>query len=435
MKKNSFVLLMIISLSAFRLLGQSYIQPSSSNPGNVTLNHEGNIIAPNLIINRGTINSSVIDQTRTMGLYRVSYAGHSQALVDFTGFTGSTPRFQLKAHYGDKLYFRAARDSETNWDSKGFKEVVLYDYDGKIDAPNILINRGTINSSVIDQTRTMGLYRVSYAGHSQALADFTGFTGSTPRFQLKAHYGDKLYFRAARDSETNWDSKGFKEVVLYDYDGKIDAPNILINRGTINSSVIDQTRTMGLYRVSYAGHSQALVDFTGFTGSTPRFQLKAHYGDKLYFRAARDNEDNWDSKGFREIIMANESGKVGIGTTDPQTKLHVNGDLRVDGDFYHRGTLKSKEIKVELSETGWKDYVFDKSYNLRTLEKVETFIKENKHLPDIPSENEVKENGINLGEMNAKLLQKIEELTLYTIAQQKEIEELKAEMVKLKQKD
>lgn len=120
-----------------------------------------------------------------------------------------------------------------------------------------------------------------------------------------------------------------------------------------------------------------------------------------------------------------ENGNVGIGTTDPGIfKLAVNG------------TIKAKEVKVSIQN--WADFVFENGYRLPSLMTVETFIKENKHLPEIPSEKEVLQNGINLGEMNVKLLQKIEELTLYIIEEkkirEKEINELKVEIEFLKQK-
>ena len=84
------------------------------------------------------------------------------------------------------------------------------------------------------------------------------------------------------------------------------------------------------------------------------------------------------------------------------------------------GTIRATEVRVE---TGWSDFVFDKDYKLPTLQEVEDHINEHKHLPDIPSEAEVKENGVSLGEMQAKLLQKIEELTLYTIELNKTVKE------------
>lgn len=101
---------------------------------------------------------------------------------------------------------------------------------------------------------------------------------------------------------------------------------------------------------------------------------------------------------------------IGIGTANPRYKLDVNG------------TIRAKEVIVE---TGWADFVFDDNYDLPSLRDVEAHINKHKHLPGIPAESEVKENGVNLGEMNVKLLQKIEELTLYVIEQQKEIDALK----------
>lgn len=84
------------------------------------------------------------------------------------------------------------------------------------------------------------------------------------------------------------------------------------------------------------------------------------------------------------------------------------------------GSIGAREIKVEAS--GWSDFVFDKNYELRTLEEVQKYINKNGHLPEIPNELEVTKNGLNLGEMNAKLLQKIEELTLYLIEQNNQIQ-------------
>ncbi|KAA1239620.1 hypothetical protein [Aquimarina sp. RZ0] len=111
-------------------------------------------------------------------------------------------------------------------------------------------------------------------------------------------------------------------------------------------------------------------------------------------------------------------GNVGIGTTNPNGwKLAVNGKIR------------AKEIKVE---TGWSDFVFYDNYKLPTLKEVENHIQENGHLKDIPSAEEVEENGILLGEMDSKLLQKIEELTLYTIQQEKKIQKLEKENEEVK---
>ena len=110
--------------------------------------------------------------------------------------------------------------------------------------------------------------------------------------------------------------------------------------------------------------------------------------------------------------MTLKSGNLGIGVTNPTRKLEVNG------------TIRAKEVIVE-STGSWADFVFDKDYKLPQLAEVEAHIKERGHLPEIPSAAEVAENGINLSEMNVKLLQKVEELTLYVIQLNKEIEVLK----------
>ncbi|WP_103864584.1 hypothetical protein [Aquimarina sp. I32.4] len=121
--------------------------------------------------------------------------------------------------------------------------------------------------------------------------------------------------------------------------------------------------------------------------------------------------------GAKKFLIPN--GKVGIGTNN--TGSHR---LAVEG------SIGAREIMVEVS--GWSDFVFETDYNLPTLIEVESHIKEKGHLKDIPSAKDVTENGISLGEMDAKLLQKIEELTLYTIQQEKEIKQQANEIEELK---
>jgi len=130
-------------------------------------------------------------------------------------------------------------------------------------------------------------------------------------------------------------------------------------------------------------------------------------------------KDNPYSGSVSMIVSGN--GNVGIGTTNPDSKLAVNG------------TIHSKEVKVDM--TGWSDFVFKRGYKLPTLEEVEKHITEKGHLKNIPSEEEVLEKGINLGEINAKLLQKIEELTLYVIEQNKKIEKQTEEIKIVKQEN
>ncbi len=143
------------------------------------------------------------------------------------------------------------------------------------------------------------------------------------------------------------------------------------------------------------------------------------------------------------FLISGTTGNVGIGTgiVQPTAKLTVNGKVLV-GDqslsgfvgintvgqylLYVQQGILTEKVKVAIATTSnWADYVFDKTYKLRPLSEVEDFIKANKHLPEIPSANEVVKNGVDLAEMDAKLLQKVEELTLYIIRLEKEMNELK----------
>lgn len=96
--------------------------------------------------------------------------------------------------------------------------------------------------------------------------------------------------------------------------------------------------------------------------------------------------------------------------------------------YVSKGILTEKMRVSVANSTFWADYVFDKNYKLPTLASVEKFIALNKHLPDVPSSQEVTENGIDFTEMQATLLRKIEELTLYTIALEKKVSKLQKQM-------
>jgi len=109
-------------------------------------------------------------------------------------------------------------------------------------------------------------------------------------------------------------------------------------------------------------------------------------------------------------VGTNGNVRIGAGTGNPSKALEVNGVVR------------SKEVLVEA--TGWADFVFEDDYDLMSLAEIEQFVKQHGHLPEVPSAKEVEENGIGLGEMNALLLQKIEEMTLHMIELEKRLKEL-----------
>lgn len=148
--------------------------------------------------------------------------------------------------------------------------------------------------------------------------------------------------------------------------------------------------------------------FMSFGGATNNYdcQLSAVYGgngNHLSFRTHNGDYNGWN----------------------PWYELWNSGNLnRADADFtartinctaiYNSGNFWSKQVKV-ASVNPWADYVFDTNYRLQTLGDVQSYINKNHHLPDVPSATEIKEQGIDLGEMNRVLLQKVEELTLYLI--------------------
>lgn len=116
------------------------------------------------------------------------------------------------------------------------------------------------------------------------------------------------------------------------------------------------------------------------------------------------------------LTINNNTGNVSIGGTDSKGyKLSV------------AGSMIAEKIKVK-NQTAWPDFVFDASYQLPSLESVETFIKAHKHLPEIPSASDIARDDHDLAEMNKKLLQKVEELTLYLIDQQKQLSDLKKQI-------
>jgi hypothetical protein len=132
------------------------------------------------------------------------------------------------------------------------------------------------------------------------------------------------------------------------------------------------------------------------------------WAHNLKFRVVKNN--NYSNQTGIDALVINTAGNVGIGTTDPGSfKLAVNGKIW------------TQEVNVTMTNPG-PDYVFEKEYDLLSLSELETYINQNKHLPEVPSAKEMEAEGLNLKEMNLLLLKKVEELTLHLIEMKKQLD-------------
>ena len=138
---------------------------------------------------------------------------------------------------------------------------------------------------------------------------------------------------------------------------------------------------------------------------------------------------------FRGGDSENGSIAFNTGKNVERMRLENNGDVSIvtpNAKFLVNGNILATSIKVQNQV--WPDYVFEPAYEKLTLPELEKFIQTNKHLPEIPSAKTVAKDGVDLGDMNAKLLKKIEELTLYTIDQDKRLNKKDKDFSELKEK-
>lgn len=159
-------------------------------------------------------------------------------------------------------------------------------------------------------------------------------------------------------------------------------------------------------QIGFNNIAQSKIEFFYSGNSTNSGQLRLSYGTASGSSMMFGTNT---SSGYENLMTLNKSAGLALLTL--------------------KGNLHSREVKVTADAGA--DFVFDESYELRTLEETEKFILRNKHLPEIASEAEMIENGLELGEMNIKLLQKIEELTLYMIDINKQLKAQNERMEKL----
>ena len=281
------------------------------------------------------------------------------------------------------------------------------DVAGDIRAQNIILPNGyqlsrDLNDSFTYQEKAVGHYSIGWNRDDWATTSGTLWQSGYGGIKFFTGGQSRFVIHRLGNVGIGTENPGYK----LDVAGDIRAQNIILPNGyqlsrDLNDSFTYQEKAVGHYSIGWNRDDWATTSGTLW---------QSGYGGIKFFT------------GGQSRFVIHRLGNVGIGTDNPQNKLDVVG------------TIRATEVKVE---TGWADFVFDKDYKLRSLEEVKAHIDEYKHLPDIPTEAEVKENGVSLGEMQAKLLQKIEELTLYVIKQdeknktlEKEIQSLKAILAK-----
>jgi len=135
-------------------------------------------------------------------------------------------------------------------------------------------------------------------------------------------------------------------------------------------------------------------------------------------------------------LFLKDDGKIGMGVTDDNTDGKFCASALPNGyRLYVNGGILTTKVKVSnYCSANWADYVFADDYQLKPLSEVEAYIKENKHLPNIPSAQAIEDEGLDLAEIASKQMEKIEEVTLYLIQMEKDIKQLKAENAEMKAK-
>jgi hypothetical protein len=199
-------------------------------------------------------------------------------------------------------------------------------------------------------------------------------------------YGNKLYYTNTVGIGTTDPDQGSKLHIVGNEKAIFLQPNINSDNGN------------GYSDISFYNPVQNQTSWT----------IRSHVNDQ-----DKGNALMFWSRTGAPLIVVGTGVKVGIGTPNPQYMLDVRGNAHF--------------FEVRVRTESWSDFVFDDNYQLPDLQQLELFVKTNRHLPDVPSEAEVIENGVDLGEMNKVLLQKVEELTLIIIEQDKRLRKLEEE--------
>ncbi len=245
-----------------------------------------------------------------------------------------------------------------------------------------------------------------------------GFGTSTPVVTLHAQSGNTPTLRLQQDgssgfAQQTWDVAGNESgFFIRDATNGSTLPFRIIPGASSQSLVIDDDDDIGI-GAGVNPNARLHISNGGTVQAAPNAGDDMIIQDDGAVRLAMINLNPGTGTNQIWTITNNNTLRLSAGTDDPEFELDETGNLTVEGNFISGTTT----LNVP-------DYVFADDYELRPLSEVRAFIEANSHLPEVPSANEVYANGLNMSEMQMTLLKKVEELTLYTLAQQDEIARL-----------
>jgi len=302
------------------------------------------------------------------------------------------------------IFYRTGMNNSATWES--WRKLVLERADGTVEAPALSL---TAKNAV---TSVNGFYNViEFTGLPHAALVYN--SGKSNELMFGLHSNGYFYWGTGASAATpNYYSMELNgSTGDLKIGGKLRATAVQLsgNLGIGTATPVSKL-DLGTDHADPSSYPNKITLWQG--GANNYFGFGISTGDLDYFSQANHRfHTEYNGTPGSEKMVITAKGNVGIGTTNPGSKLTV------------KGKIHAEEIKVDLSIPA-PDYVFEEDYKLRTLAETEAYIKANKHLPDIPSAKVMEKEGVDLGIMNMKLLQKIEEMTLYQIELLKRIEAL-----------
>ena len=386
--------------------------------GNLTVN--GNIVAGNLPNSSGS-DSVVVWNSTTKQLRKTaasSISGTTPTLQQVTNAGNSTTRSIITNKlfsFGDTTNLGLQYSPSNSSFTQGYQNSIatISKYSSAVGAKNI---------SSDSTTSAFGYFNEATAAGSSAF----GNGNYTSGVWASAFGNNNLIFSNSSTAvgDSNYIDFSIEKSSAFGHNNYVSGSNS-VSLGNDNNGEAYQTLTVGYNNYCYSDSSTSVGfknDVYGVNSVAVGFKNTVTGSNSAAFGLTLNNLTNNSVKvGVSDsaFLMILKNGKVGIGTETPTEMLSVNGNIHTK--------------KVIVTQSGWPDYVFDSAYKLKPLSELENFIKINKHLPEIPSESQTKKDGVDVGNNQALLLKKVEELTLYMINQQKQIEKLEKENEKQQQ--